>query len=116
MSDPLGNIDSNGLWNYVAGDPINLRDPWGLAATERGVHTGLDFDPPDAPLGCLAQPSGRWIRLWAAAASADGRRLVRSDLTGPLDEPEGLGAAVSPYPGAASRWHRHCTSTGRDDD
>lgn len=51
--------------------------------------------PPDAPLGCLAQPSGRWIRLWAAAASADGRRLVRSDLTGPLDEPEGLGAAVA---------------------
>lgn len=49
----------------------------------------------DAPLGCLAQPSGRWIRLWAAAASPDGRRLVRSDLTGPLDEPEGLGSAVA---------------------
>lgn len=51
--------------------------------------------PPDAPLGCLAQPSGRWIRLWAAAASPDGRRLVRSDLTGPLDEPEGVGCAVA---------------------
>jgi len=51
--------------------------------------------PDDASLGCLAQPSGRWIRLWAAAVSADGRRLVRSDLTGPLDEPEGLGAAVA---------------------
>jgi hydroxymethylbilane synthase len=51
--------------------------------------------PSDVPLGCLAQPSGRWIRLWAAAASRDGRRLVRSDLTGPLDEPEGLGAAVA---------------------
>lgn len=50
---------------------------------------------PDAPLGCLAQPSGRWIRLWAAAASPDGRHLVRSDLTGPLDEPEGLGGAVA---------------------
>jgi hydroxymethylbilane synthase len=49
----------------------------------------------DAPLGCLAQPSGRWIRLWAAAASADGTRLVRSDLTGPLDEPEGLGLQVA---------------------
>ena len=49
----------------------------------------------DAPLGALAQPSGRWIRLWAAAATTDGRRLVRSDLTGPLDEPEGLGASVA---------------------
>lgn len=49
----------------------------------------------EASLGCLAQPSGRWIRLWAAAASGDGRRLVRSDLTGPLDEPEGLGSAVA---------------------
>lgn len=49
----------------------------------------------DEPLGCLAQPSGRWIRLWAAIASPDGRRLVRSDLTGPLDEPEGLGRAVA---------------------
>lgn len=53
---------------------------------------GLD---PGAPLGSLAQPSGRWIRLWAAAASVDGDRLVRSDLTGPLDEPEALGSAVA---------------------
>ena len=49
----------------------------------------------DATLGCLAQTSGRWIRLWAAAASPDGRRLVRSDRTGPLDEPEALGSAVA---------------------
>lgn len=49
----------------------------------------------DAPLGCVAQPSGRWIRLWAAAASEDGTRLVRSDRTGPLDEPEALGATVA---------------------
>ena len=46
-------------------------------------------------LGCLAQPSGRWIRLWAAAAGVGGHRLVRSDRTGPLDEPEGLGLAVA---------------------
>jgi len=48
-----------------------------------------------APLGALAQPSGRSIRLWAAAASLDGRRLVRTDMTGPLDEPEALGALVA---------------------
>jgi RHS repeat-associated protein len=32
--DPMGSIDSDGLYNYVAGDPVNLRDPWGLAVTE----------------------------------------------------------------------------------
>jgi len=51
--------------------------------------------PEDAPLGCVAQPSGRLVRLWAAVLSADGTRLVRSDLTAPLDEPELLGAAVA---------------------
>jgi hydroxymethylbilane synthase len=51
--------------------------------------------PPDAALGCLAQPSGRLVRLWAGMASPDGTRLVRSDLTAPLDEPELLGASVA---------------------
>jgi hydroxymethylbilane synthase len=51
--------------------------------------------PPDAALGSLAQPSGRLVRLWAALASPDGTRLVRSDLTAPLDEPELLGASVA---------------------
>lgn len=62
--------------------------------TELALLDALEA-PADAPLGCLAQTSGRWIRLWAAAASADGTRLVRSDLTGPLDEPEGLGFQVA---------------------
>lgn len=51
--------------------------------------------PPDLALGCLAQPSGRMVRLWAAMASPDGVRFVRSDLTAPLDEPELLGASVA---------------------
>jgi hydroxymethylbilane synthase len=50
---------------------------------------------PEVPFGSLAQPSGRLMRLWAAVASADGKRLVRSDITGPLDEPEALGIAVA---------------------
>lgn len=61
---------------------------------ELALLEALDAEQ-DAPLGCLAQPSGRWIRLWAAAAGEDGRRLVRSDRTGPLDEPEALGSAVA---------------------
>jgi hydroxymethylbilane synthase len=51
--------------------------------------------PEGAALGSLAQPSGRIMRLWAAVASGDGRRVVRADLTGPLDEPEQLGASVA---------------------
>jgi hydroxymethylbilane synthase len=62
--------------------------------TELALLDAVDVSA-TAPLGALAQPSGRSIRLWAAAASVDGRRLVRSDLTGPLDEAEALGAAVA---------------------
>ena len=49
----------------------------------------------NAPIGCLAQPSGPILRLWAAVASPDGQHLVGSNLTGPLDEPESLGVKVA---------------------
>jgi hydroxymethylbilane synthase len=61
---------------------------------ELALLDALDFGP-EVPFGSLAQPSGRLMRLWAAVASAGGTRLVRSDLTGPLDEPEILGASVA---------------------
>jgi hydroxymethylbilane synthase len=61
---------------------------------ELGLVDALDFGP-DVADGAVAQPSGRLLRLWAAVLSADGRRLVRSDVTGPLDEPEVLGVAVA---------------------
>lgn len=64
--DPLGNIDSEGLWNYVAGDPINFRDPWGLQTQQelsgaQGPPAPLDFDDsqkdacsrPNAPSPCV---------------------------------------------------------------
>jgi hydroxymethylbilane synthase len=51
--------------------------------------------PEDAALGSLAQPCGRIMRLLAAVVSADGRRVVRADRTGPLDEPEQLGTGVA---------------------
>lgn len=35
--DPLGTVDSQGLHTYAAGDPINLRDPWGLGTKDKGV-------------------------------------------------------------------------------
>jgi hydroxymethylbilane synthase len=61
---------------------------------ELALVDALDFGP-DAASGEVAQPSGRLLRLWAAVLSADGSRLVRSDVTGPLDEPEVLGVAVA---------------------
>ena len=61
---------------------------------ELALVDALDL-PEGAPLGSLAQPCGRIMRLWAAVASEDGRRVVRADLTGPLDEPEQLGVAVA---------------------
>ena len=61
---------------------------------ELALSDALDA-PPDAALGSLAQASGRWIRLWAALVSDDGQAVIRSDLTGPLDEPGVLGAAVA---------------------
>lgn len=61
---------------------------------ELALLDALDVGP-EIGLGTLAHTSGRWIRLWAAAASLDGERLVRSDLTGPLDEPEALGVSVA---------------------
>jgi hydroxymethylbilane synthase len=61
---------------------------------ELALVDALDL-PAEVGLGSHAQPSGRIMRLWAALASADGRRVVRADLTGPLDEPEQLGVAVA---------------------
>lgn len=63
-----------------------------LAEGEALVALGV---PSRAPLGVLALPHGRWIRLWAMVASADGRRVVRGDLTASLEEPEAAGRALA---------------------
>jgi len=51
--------------------------------------------PAGSAIGALAQPTGRWLRLWAAAASEDGAAMVRSDLTGPHDAPHAVAEAVA---------------------
>lgn len=61
---------------------------------EIALLEALDL-PEAAAVGSLAQASGRWIRLWAVVVSDDGQSLVRSDRTGPLDEPGALGAMVA---------------------
>jgi hydroxymethylbilane synthase len=49
----------------------------------------------DTPLGVLAVPHGKWIRVWGMIASADGRQVVRGDLTGAWDSPLHVGAALA---------------------
>jgi len=63
-------------------------------ACELSLAQALGADS-DAPLGALALPFGRWIRLWALVTSPDGSRVARADLTGSVDDPEGLGRAVA---------------------
>ncbi len=47
------------------------------------------------PLGALGLPFDRGLRLWALVASLDGTRVVRGDLTGRLEDPEGLGRKLA---------------------
>lgn len=49
----------------------------------------------DTPLGVLAVPHGKWIRVWGMVASADGTRVVRGDLTGAWDRPQQVGEALA---------------------
>lgn len=58
------------------------------AIAAQGAH-------PDSPIGVLALPHGRWIRMWGMAASADGSRVVRGDVTGTSDDPEGAGRVLA---------------------
>jgi len=63
-------------------------------ACELALAQALGADS-DAPLGALALPFVRWIRLWALVTNQDGSRVARADLTGSVDDPEGLGRAVA---------------------
>lgn len=47
------------------------------------------------PIAALGLPFDGGLRLWGVVASPDGARLVRSDRTGTIDDPEGLGGEVA---------------------
>ncbi len=47
------------------------------------------------PIGALGLPYDGGLRLWGIVASPDGRRLVRADRTGRMEEPESLGREVA---------------------
>jgi hydroxymethylbilane synthase len=57
---------------------------------EAAVRAALGAEM-DAPLGVLAQPHGRWVRVWAMAASPDGHQVIRGDVTGSALEPAAAG-------------------------
>ena len=47
------------------------------------------------PVGALALTYDRGIRLWGLVASVDGKRVVRGDLTGGIEDPENLGLGLA---------------------
>lgn len=54
---------------------------------ERLVVDALDVTP-DMPLGVMARPHGPLIRIRALVPTAEGRRLVRAEISGRLDDVE----------------------------
>ncbi|HSM61153.1 MAG TPA: hypothetical protein VK849_10170 [Longimicrobiales bacterium] len=72
-------------------DQASARAAW---EAERVVRESLAPDG-DGPLGVLALPYGRWIRVWGMVVSQDGRAVVRGDITGSLDHPRGAGLALA---------------------
>jgi hydroxymethylbilane synthase len=49
----------------------------------------------EAPIGVMALPHGKWIRVWGMVASDDGTRVVRGDVTGNAEDPESAGRALA---------------------
>jgi hydroxymethylbilane synthase len=73
-----------------AGDPL-ARTAW-LAESAVLAAQGVSGD---APIGVMASPHGKWIRVWGMVASLDGTRVVRGDVTGNADDPESAGRALA---------------------
>ena len=73
-----------------------LNDPSSAASVsaERTVLEALGGGC-QVPIGALGVPYDKKLRLWGLVASADGRRVVRADLTGDLDDPHALGHALA---------------------
>ena len=63
-------------------------------AAERACLSALGGGS-DSPLGVLAVPHGRWIRIWGMIASADGTSVVRGDLTGDWEDPRHVGEGLA---------------------
>ncbi|HSR42438.1 MAG TPA: hydroxymethylbilane synthase, partial [Longimicrobiales bacterium] len=80
----------------VRGELETLDDAASRAAVvaERSVLEALGGGC-QMPIAALGLPFDGGLRLWALVASPDGTRLVRSDRTGSVDDPRGLGGEVA---------------------
>lgn len=61
---------------------------------ERAAGRSLQLQP-DAAAGVVALPQGRWMRVFGMVASADGRRMVRGDVTSSAEGPAAAGRALA---------------------
>lgn len=73
-----------------------LHDPESFAAVSaERTFLGALGGGCQVPIGALGVPYDEKLRLWGLVASADGRRVVRGDLTGSMADPEALGHALA---------------------
>ncbi|MEQ9397707.1 MAG: hypothetical protein RJQ04_00930 [Longimicrobiales bacterium] len=63
-----------------------LRAEWAVAGAVGGGQ---------GRLGVLALPYARSLRVWAMIVDGDGRRMVRADVTGALEDPEAAGRSAA---------------------
>ena len=75
-------------------DPLDHPLSRAAVQAERAVLAALGGGC-QTPVGALALTYDRGIRLWGLVASVDGKRVVRGDLTGGIEDPENLGLGLA---------------------
>ena len=75
-------------------DPLDHPLSRAAVRAERAVLAALGGGC-QTPLGALGLTYDRGIRLWGLVASVDGKRVVRGDLTGGIEDPESLGLGLA---------------------
>lgn len=85
-------LDTSAAPDAVAAHLKALHDPRASAAlaAELMVLEALGVDR-DAPVGVMATPHGELLRIRALVPAANGRRLVRAEVSGSLADPAGAG-------------------------
>ena len=73
---------------------LNDPDTFAAVSAERTFLEALGGGC-QVPIGALGIPYDAKLRLWGLVASPDGRRVVRSDLTGNLADPQALGQTLA---------------------
>jgi RHS repeat-associated protein len=74
--DPLGWVDGYDRWAYVGGDPVNLWDPWGLAAAPERARSPFFEVPPDLSEAQLRERAQRLLWRGTSRLAAPPRCTV----------------------------------------